>query len=135
MLPALLGYQLRLAQLAVFRDFERSFAPIGLSPGRVGMLVLIEANPGISQSRLAAAVELDRSTLVPLIDSLERAGLVERRAGKDRRTNELWLTSPGERQLAQMKRQVARHEARITRGLTRGEVRTLLKLLGKLQHA
>lgn len=134
MLPTLLGYQLRLAQLAVFRDFERSFAPIGISPGRVGMLVLIEANPGISQSRLAGAIGLDRSTLVPLIDALERAGLVERRAGKDRRTNELWMTRPGERELAQMKKEVARHEARITRGLTRSEVRTLLALLSKLQR-
>ncbi len=134
MLPALLGYQLRLAQLAVFRDFERSFAALDLSPGRVGMLVLIEANPGISQSRLAEAVGLDRSTLVPLIDGFERARLVERRAGKDRRTNELWLTGAGARQLAQMKKEVARHEARITRGLTRGEVQVLLGLLDKLQR-
>lgn len=135
MLPGLLGYQLRLAQLAVFRDFERSFAPLDLSPGRVGMLVLIEANPGLSQSQLAEAVGLDRSTLVPLIDAFERARLVERRAGQDRRTNELWLTRSGARQLAQMKRQVAQHEARITRGLTRSEVRALLELLGKLQDA
>lgn len=135
MLPALLGYQLRLAQLAVFRDFERSFAPLDVSPGRVGMLVLIEANPGISQSQLAAAVGLDRSTLVPLIDAFERAKLVERRTGQDRRTNALWLTRSGERQLVKMKQEVARHEARITRGLTAREVRTLLGLLAKLQRA
>jgi hypothetical protein len=38
-LPTLLGYRLRLAQQAVFRDFASSVAE--LSPGRVGILLLI----------------------------------------------------------------------------------------------
>ena len=61
-LPELIGYRLRLAQQAVFRDFA---AQVGeLSPGRAGMLLLIEANPGVPQGRLAEAVRLDRSTMV-----------------------------------------------------------------------
>ena len=58
LLPGLVGYQLRLAQLAVFRDFEVSTVGLGLTPGRFGMLVLIEANPGVTQSGLARAVGL-----------------------------------------------------------------------------
>ncbi len=50
-LLGLLGYRLRLAQRAVFRDFASSVAE--LSPGRAGMLLLVEANPGVTQSRLA----------------------------------------------------------------------------------
>ena len=53
MLPGLLGYRLRLAQQVVFRDFAKSVAE--LSPGRVGILLLIDANPGVTQSRLAEA--------------------------------------------------------------------------------
>jgi DNA-binding MarR family transcriptional regulator len=132
MLPDLLGYQLRLAQLAVFRDFARSLADFSLSPGRVGILVLIEANPGISQSRLAEAVGLDRSTMVPVIDGFEQLGVVQRRAGKDRRTNGLWLTREGARGLMRMKERVVRHEANVTRGLSSSERRTLSKLLAKL---
>src|SRR5687768_16275743 len=71
LLPRLVGYQLRLAQLAVFRDFDRATADLGLTPGRFGMLVLIEANPGVTQSELARAVGLDRSTMVALLDQLE----------------------------------------------------------------
>jgi len=67
-LPDLIGYQLRLAQIAVFRDFERTVGDLGISPGRFGVLVLVDANPGITQSRLAEAVGLDRSTLVPVLD-------------------------------------------------------------------
>src|SRR5207249_6787749 len=60
MLPGLLGYRLRLAQQTVFRDFAESVSD--LSPGRTGMLLLIDANPGVTQGRLAHAVGLDRST-------------------------------------------------------------------------
>lgn len=129
-LPGLLGYRLRLAQQAVFRDFAASVQ--GLSPGRVGLLILIDANPGITQSRLAEAVARDRSTMVGLIDLLERRGLVERRRGDDRRTNGLWLTRSGRRLLARALRRIAAHERRIASRLSAAERRRLLRLLGKI---
>ena len=97
-LPGLLGYRLRLAQQAVFRDFAASVQ--GLSPGRVGLLIYIDANPGVTQSRLAEAAERDRSTMVGVLDQLEARGLIERRRGEDRRTNGLWLTRAGRDLLA-----------------------------------
>jgi len=132
LLPGLVGYQLRLAQLAVFRDFEASTAGLGLTPGRFGMLILIEANPGVTQSDLARAVGLDRSTMVAVLDGLEDRGLIERRQGRDRRTNGLWLTAGGRRLLAQMKRRVAAHEARVAARLTAPERKKLLELLRRL---
>jgi DNA-binding MarR family transcriptional regulator len=135
MLPDLLGYRLRLAQLAVFRDFERSVGVLGVSPGRVGVLVLVEANPGLAQSRLAEAVGLDRSTLVPLLDRFEREGLLERRAGPDRRTNGLHLTAEGRRHLARVKRAVREHEGRMLTVLSEAERATLIGLLGRLTEA
>ncbi len=75
-LPQLLGYRLRLAQQAVFRDYAASVH--GLSPGRVGLLVYVDANPGVTQSRLAEAAERDRSTMVGVLDLLEGRGLIER---------------------------------------------------------
>jgi len=133
LLPRLIGYQLRLAQVAVFRDFERTVGVLGISPGRVGVMLLIEANPGMAQSRLAEAVELDRSTLVPVIDQLEAAGRVERRPGPDRRTNGLWLTAAGRRFLARVKARIRAHEARIGARLSAAERAELLRLLGLLQ--
>jgi DNA-binding MarR family transcriptional regulator len=130
LLPRLVGYQLRLAQLAVFRDFDRATA--GLTPGRFGMLVLIEANPGVTQSALARAVGLDRSTLVALLDELEDRRLVARRRGEDRRTNGLWLTAAGRVLLGNMKRRVAAHEARVAARLTRAERELLLDALRRL---
>ena len=129
-LPGLLGYRLRLAQQAVFRDFARSVG--GLSPGRVGLLVYIDANPGVTQSRLAEAAERDRSTLVGVLDQLEARGLIERRRGADRRTNGLWLTRGGRRLLGRELQAIGRHERRIAARLTAAERRQLLELLGRI---
>ncbi|HLS85856.1 MAG TPA: MarR family transcriptional regulator [Burkholderiales bacterium] len=130
LLPNLLGYRLRRAQQAVFRDFAQTIPE--LSPGRVGILLLIDANPGVTQSRLAQAVSLDRSTMVGVIDALESRGLVERRRGKDRRTNGLWLTPSGRVLLARIKRRIQQHERRVAARLTAAERSQLLELLNKL---
>jgi DNA-binding MarR family transcriptional regulator len=129
-LPGLLGYRLRLAQQAVFRDFASSVAE--LSPGRAGMLLLVEANPGVTQGRLADAVRLDRSTMVGVIDAIEERGLIERRRGSDRRTNGLWLTRAGRAFVARLKSRIEMHEQRVAVRLTSGERDQLLVLLEKL---
>lgn len=129
-LPDLIGYRLRLAQQAVFRDFAASVS--GVSPGRVGMLLLVEANPGVTQSRLAAAVERDRSTMVGVLDQLEAKGLVERRKGVDRRTNGLWLTRAGRALLSKAKHAIAVHEQRVAARLSAAERAKLLELLGRI---
>ncbi len=130
LLPSLLGYRLRLAQQAVFRDFASSVAE--LSPGRVGILLLLEANPGVTQSRLAQAVSLDRSTMVGVVDMLESRGLIERRRGEDRRTNGLWLTDEGRVLVARLKRRIQAHERRVAAHLSPQERAQLLVLLEKL---
>jgi DNA-binding MarR family transcriptional regulator len=133
-LDGLLGYRLRLAQQAVFRDFSLQVAPAfsGASPGRVGILFLVEANPGVTQSRLARAVRLDRSTLVGVLHALQARGLLERRRGEDRRTNGLWLTRAGRTLLARALRGIDRHERRIAARLSGAERRQLLELLGRI---
>ena len=129
-LSGLLGYRLRLAQQAVFRDFAREIPEA--SPGRAGILLLIDANPGVTQSRLAQAVGLERSTMVGVLHALEARGLVERRRGADRRTNGLWLTRAGRALLVSLKRRIRVHERRIASRLSAAERGQLLALLAKL---
>jgi len=129
-LPELIGYRLRLAQQAVFRDFASSVGE--LSPGRAGIMLLLEANPGVTQGRLAEAVHLDRSTMVGVIDSLEQRNLVGRRRGADRRTNGLWLTPSGRSLAQRLRRRIERHERRVAGRLSDVERAQLLFLLGKL---
>ena len=129
-LPDLIGYRLRLAQQTVFRDFAASVPDV--SPGRIGMLLLVEANPGVTQSRLAAAIGRDRSTMVGVLDRLEARGLIERRKGADRRTNGLWLTRTGRGLLSKAKRAIAVHERRVAARLSAAERAKLLELLGRI---
>ncbi len=129
-LPTLLGYRLRRAQQAVFRDFASAVAEI--SPGRAGMLLLVDANPGVTQGRLAQAVGLDRSTMVGVIDALESRRLLERRRGDDRRTNGLWLTGIGRTFVARLRKRIEAHERRVAAHLTTAERAQLLSLLEKL---
>jgi DNA-binding MarR family transcriptional regulator len=131
-LAGLLGYRLRLAQQAVFRDYASSVGEV--SPGRVGILLLVEANPGVTQSRLARAVHLDRSTMVGVIDKLEDRALIERRRGEDRRTNGLWLTRAGRALLSRMKERIEQHERRVAARLTPAERGQLIVLLEKLSE-
>lgn len=132
-LPELLGYHLRRAQLAVFADFARSMAGIDLTPGQFGVLARIAANPGLSQSALGRAVGIERSTVVAVIDRLEKRGLVVRgEAEGDRRANALGLSAEGQRLFREASRRVRAHERRIARGLSPTETKSLLGLLQKM---
>ena len=130
MLSGLLGYRLRVAQQAGFRDYARAIPEA--SPGRAGILFLVDANPGVTQSRLAQAVGLDRSTMVGVLHALEERGLVERRRGEDRRTNGLWLTRGGRVLVGSLKQRIRVHERRVASRLTAHERAQLLALLEKL---
>ena len=130
LLSGLLGYRLRVAQQAVFRDFARSIPEA--SPGRVGILLLIDANPGVTQSRLAQAVGIDRSTMVGVLHALQARDLIERRRGEDRRTNGLWLTRTGRTLVASLKQRIRIHERRVASRLSAADRTQLLALLEKL---
>ncbi|WP_432474384.1 MarR family winged helix-turn-helix transcriptional regulator [Amphritea sp. HPY] len=133
LLPQLLGYQLRLTQLAVFKDFSDSVSDTDITPSLFAVLVVINANPGLKQTELAKAVHLDRSTVVSTIDKLERRKLVQRkRVAGDRRTNALLLTDAGSTLLAQLTVEVSEHERRLAAQLTQTERETLIQLLSKV---
>jgi DNA-binding MarR family transcriptional regulator len=134
LLPELIGYQLRLTQLAIFNDFGQSLSDQAISPGRFGVLALIGANPGLTQSRLALATQLDRSTMVAVIDQLESRNLVERRAApNDRRSNALWLTEAGKKLLRVMKQRVKAHETHITAALGEEDAARLIEMLSRIR--
>jgi DNA-binding MarR family transcriptional regulator len=133
MLPELLGYHLRLAQRAIFDDFAQSVAELEVSPGLFALLVIVEANPGLKQTELANAAQLDRSSLVPALDKLGERGWVARRTSEhDRRVNGLWLTDQGAVVLRQLKQRVLIHERRLARDLNATERQQLVELLGRI---
>lgn len=133
LLPELIGYRLRRAQVRVFNDLLAALAPFELTPGLFGVMVLIDSNPGLNQSRLGVAMGVDRSTVVAVIDRLQARGLVTRKPSTaDRRAHRLTLTPKGKALLEAAVPEVRAHEARIAEALTPEERATLLALLEKL---
>lgn len=127
------GFHVRLAQIRVFRDFERSLADLGVTPASFSVLEVLRANPGATQTRLANAVHLDRSSVVPLLDKLEQRGLLRREASTtDRRNNHLFLSAQGLELLGAAMARVREHEQRMTLGFTAAEKKALISLLGRI---
>ena len=80
-----LGYLMRRAQLWIFQDFIRTLAVLDIRPAQYSVLMVIEHNPGLTQSRASAALGIKRTNFVVLLDGLESRGLAERRpAASDR---------------------------------------------------
>src|SRR2546423_10036548 len=77
-------------------QFAALLAPHGLHPGDFGVLVVIAKRPGLTQQQLAEMSNIDRSSMVALLDELEARGLAERRPHPDdRRKRCIYLTSKG----------------------------------------
>ena len=135
-LPSLIGYQLRQAQLAIFNDFQESIGAHAITPGLFGVLVVIDSNPGLKQTTLASAIRLDRSTVVSVIDKLEARKLVARQHTEgDRRSNALWLTSEGKALLGKLTGLVRAHEERLLADLSQADRARLARLLQRIHHA
>ncbi len=130
-----LGYHLRVAQLRIFGAFSEVANAHELTPSQFAVLLLIEANPGIKQIELAEMLDLDRSSVMRLVDRCEAAKLVRRGSSKaDRRIAPPVLTARGRALLEKLEPEVARKEAAAS-GLTRAERTTLVRLLKRIATA
>lgn len=132
-LAGLLGFHLRLAHVAMYRDFAAALAKLDLTQKQCAVLQLVAANPGVSQVDLAATLGSDRATMMALVDRLEqRELLVRRRSPVDRRRQELTLTPEGRKILTRANRAIAAHEKTFTGRFSPTELEALLAALGRI---
>jgi MarR family transcriptional regulator for hemolysin len=69
----------------------------GLSGGQWKVILVLTIQNGLAQKDLAERIFVDSTTLVPIIDGMEKRGLVERKTDpKDRRNNNVFLTAKSE---------------------------------------
>jgi DNA-binding MarR family transcriptional regulator len=103
---------------------------VGLTPPLFALLNVLGARDGAIQQELGSAMGIDPSTMVSLIDELERAGLAKRRPHPtDRRAREVAITAKGRRQLERARQLADQVDDEVLRGLTAAERRELLNLL------
>jgi len=128
-----IGYALRRAQLAVFADLIGALSKFDLTPAKYSVLAVIQENPGVRPSDVGRVLDIRKTNFVPLLDALERRGLVARRpAAEDRRAVELHLTAEGRALLQRASQAQARHEAKFLARVGEKGRRQLLELLERL---
>jgi DNA-binding MarR family transcriptional regulator len=130
------GYALRRAQSVIFADFNHTLAGLNLRPGQFAVLVLIDQNPGASQSNVSAALGIQKANFVATIADLENRDLVRRRkSDSDARSYSLSLTAGGRALLQHATELQALHESRVIEQIGpegRLQLLTLLERLAQL---
>jgi MarR family transcriptional regulator, organic hydroperoxide resistance regulator len=131
-LESKLGYQLRMTDRAMSRDFVQD---VGMTQVQYSVLSLIATNNNPSQVDVGESLGMDRASTMAIINKLEAAGLVRKRLSTiDKRMHALQLTEDGEKLFPEINRKVIEHENRFQEKLTKTEQAVFLKCLWKIRN-
>jgi DNA-binding MarR family transcriptional regulator len=134
-LDANVGYQLRMAYVAIRRHFETAMERLELTQKQTGVLWLIDANGGVSQIALANELGMDRASMMAIVDRLQERGLIVRkRSSEDGRRQELYVTAKGRKVLSQAKSAIQIHEKWITNRFSAKDLNALVGALKRLSQ-
>jgi DNA-binding MarR family transcriptional regulator len=132
-----IGFMLGKARQELIGRLDPLAAPLGLTIRHFGIGLLLSRRGALRQTELADMLRLDRTTVMNMVDELERAGFVRREADpKDRRANAVTPTPLGKRWLEKLRPQAEKAERDFLAPLTEAEQDTLRNLLERLvSHA
>jgi DNA-binding MarR family transcriptional regulator len=131
-----LGYLLGRAHLEHRAIAEPGLEALGLRPKGFGALILLVQEGPLSQQRLGERQGIDRTTMVAVVDELERGGFVERRRDpSDRRAYSLHATAKGRRVLESAGEATKQAEDQFLAPLSAADQRRLKRMLRTLVHA
>lgn len=95
-LDPMLGFHLvRTANLAL-RAVNIAYGDLGIRHPDGAVLLVIDANPGITQSSIGRLLNIQRSNVAPMVSRLVERGWLERRPDKGK-TIGMFLTEAGQR--------------------------------------
>ncbi|MBZ9559298.1 MULTISPECIES: MarR family transcriptional regulator [Modicisalibacter] len=129
----MVGYRLTRSELLVRRQTQACLNAFELKPVEFSILLLADANPGITQRQLAELLDVYPPNLTPVTARLASRELLQQvRGRRDRRRQHLHLTPSGHALIAQAEQAVQRLEARLMERLG-DEGQTLLDVLQRLE--
>lgn len=109
-LDTLIGYQLRRASSLLMTSLAERLAELGLRTTEASVLVVLEAEPLLTQADIGRRLAIKRANMAPLIAGLSARGLVERTLG-DGPARPLKLSKSGLALAAEARRQMEQHDA------------------------
>lgn len=118
------------------RIIEVQLAEAGLTDATwVPLVHLKETGGGISQKELAALVGVDGSSLVRVLDILEREGMIERRRDEtDGRARLIHLTLQGEVRVSAIRKELGRAEEAMLCDLSDEDIANMLQHFETISH-
>ncbi len=132
--PDTIGVLLSDSARLLRRRFDARAKAIGVSRAQWQVLIALARAEGSSQAALAERLEVETITVGRMVDRLEDAGLVERRADPaDRRAWRLFLTGRAHDLLAALQPIAAEVRAEMLAGLGEAEQASLHGLLQRLR--
>ena len=128
-----LGFLLAKNHLSFLRQVESRLEPRGVTGRHFGCLKVIATEGPMTQQRLGERMGVDRTTVVAVVDALERFGFVERRRNPDdRRAYALEVTAEGADWLARATKVVLECEREYLAPLSATERKQLVELLQRV---
>lgn len=100
-LSSLPGYLLRRASSSLIAELNQRLAGIDVNHTDVSLLILIDANPGLTQSDAARMLGIQRANMVGLVARIEGRGLLVRER-VDGRSQGLSLSAAGQAVLSRV---------------------------------
>jgi DNA-binding MarR family transcriptional regulator len=129
----IVGFHVRLAHGTIYRHFTGTFTELGLTQKQVSVLWLVSDHPGTAQTNLSKRLQLDRATVMAIVNRLvARKFLVRGESATDRRKQTLKLLPAGTEILKDAKKAIRIHEGWLKSRFTAKELETLISLLRRI---
>jgi DNA-binding MarR family transcriptional regulator len=125
------GYALRRASAAVMAKLAARLAVLDLRPSEASALLVIEANPGVTQSGIGRLLDIARANMAPLTARLAARDLIVRQSAGGR-SHGLTLSDSGRRLTAKARRIVAELETELTARIPAAQRAAFLRTLKAL---
>lgn len=127
-LDPMLGFHLvRTANLAL-RAVNAAYGDLGIRHPDGAVLLVIEANPGITQSSIGKMLNIQRSNIAPMVSRLVERGWLDRRPGKGK-TIGMFLTETGRSIMPSIHMASQEGEGLLAAAIGADSYRSVLKIL------
>ncbi|HEX6255652.1 MAG TPA: MarR family winged helix-turn-helix transcriptional regulator [Euzebyales bacterium] len=114
---------------------QRLLAQVGVHPGQEFLLEQLWRHDGLAQTEIAVRAGVEAPTISRMVQRLERAGFVERRADAfDGRIQRVWLTAAGAAARPKVHRAWDELETTALAGLGAADRETLSDLLDRVRR-
>lgn len=131
-----MGFVVNMTAKAFQKSFDielRKNAGVSLSQWRVvGALVM---QPSLTQKEIADKVGIEGATLVPILDKMEKEGLLKRKPdSSDRRVNRIYLTQKADSLWESMVECALKIRKSSTKNISENDIQTTLETLRKISQ-